>query len=218
MDKSRIIFLVASIVFAVTTIVGLVGYLSASSEIERYQTQSDVIVNEAVSAAKVAQKEEDTAHFFEEAKKPYAEYAGLSDFGSIRFSYPKTWSVYNSKLDQTGYEAVFHPGVVPVLSDTAPMSLRITVVNKQYEAVLKEYEAFLTTGQLRASVANVGQTDSFAGYEGIRFDGAINETLVDGSIVVLKLRDKTILVRTDGVDWASDFNDIVLATFRYADN
>lgn len=217
MDKSKGIFLVASIVFAVTTILGLVGYLSASSEVEKLQTQTDVIVDQAVSDAKVAQKEEDTAHFYEEAKKPYAEYVGPSDFGSIRFNYPKNWSVYNSQLSQTGYEVVFHPGTVPVLGDEAAMALRVTVANKQYEAVLKEYEALITTGQLRASVVNAGQGENFAGYEGIRFDGAINTTLVDGSIVVLKLRDKTILVRTDDADYVGDFDSLILATFRYSE-
>jgi hypothetical protein len=217
MDKSRTVFLVTSIVFAATTILGLVGYLSATAEVDKYKTQTDSIISEAVSTAKVAQKEEDTAHFFEEAKKPYAEYVGLSDFGSIRFNYPKTWSVYNNQFDQNSYEVVFHPNLVPVVSEQAAMSLRLSVVNKQYETVLAEYEKFITTGQLRASVINVGQSESFAGYEGIRFDGAINETLADGSIVILKLRDKTILVRTDAVDWASDFDEIILPTFRYSE-
>jgi hypothetical protein len=95
------------------------------------------------------------------------------------------------------------------------MALRITVVNKQYEAVLKEYEAFIPTGQLRASVINVAQSDSFAGYEGIRFDGALNESLAEASVVVLKLRDKSILIRTDATDWATDFADIILPSFQY---
>jgi hypothetical protein len=217
MDKMKNIFLITSIVFAVTTILGLVGYLSTSSEVDKYKTQTDAIVNEAVSAAKVAQKEEDTAHFFEESKKPYAEYVGPSDFGSIRFSYPKTWSVYNSQSGQAGYEVVFYPNIVPTLSDTTAMALRVTVVNKQYETTIAEYEALVTTGKLRATVVNAGQTESFAGYEGIRFDGALNDVLAEGSIVVLKLRDKTILLRTDAADWANDFADIILPSFRYSE-
>ncbi|MDR3125842.1 MAG: hypothetical protein LBU20_02115 [Candidatus Nomurabacteria bacterium] len=215
MDKSKTVFLVASVVFALTTILGLVGYLSTSTEVEKYKTESDTIVSQAVGAAKLTQKEEDTAHFFEEAKKPYAEYVGPSDFGSIRFNYPKTWSVYNSQLSQTGYEVVFYPGIVPTVSDTTVMSLRLAVVGKQYETALSEYEALVAKGQLRATVVNVGQTDDFAGYEGIRFDGAINETLLEGTIVILKLRDKTILIRSDAAQFALDFDDIILPSFRY---
>jgi hypothetical protein len=216
MGKSKIIFLVTSIVFAITTILGLLGYLSASSEVEKYKTETDLIINSAVGEAKLEQKEEDTAHFFEESKKPYAEYAGPSDFGSIRFEYPKTWSVYNSQFSQNGYEVVFYPGVIPVVSDETAMALRVSVLNKQYETIIAEYEALVATGQLRASVANVAQSESFAGYEGIRFDGMMNESLANGSIIVLKLRDKTILLRTDTIDWMTDFNEIVLPAFRYA--
>jgi hypothetical protein len=216
MGKSKLIFLITTIIFAATTILGLVGYLSASSDAEKYKNESDAIVADAVSAAKVAQKEEDTAHFYEEAKKPYAEYVGLSDFGSIKFNYPKNWSVYNSQFAKDGYEVVFYPGVVPMIGDQVAMALRVSVVNKQYEAVIAEYEKFVITGQLRATVINVAQADNFAGYEGIRFDGAINETLVEASFVVLKLRDKTILIRTDSVDYLSDFDEIILPTFRYA--
>jgi hypothetical protein len=197
---------------------GLVGYLTASSEVDEYKTKSDVIVNEAVTKAKLEQKDEDAAGYFEEAKKPYAEYIGPQDFGSIRFSYPKTWSVYNSQFDQkNGYEVVFHPTVVPFVTEETAMSLRVSVVNKQYEAVVAEYEKQVIEGQLRATAINVAQTETNAGYEGLRLDGAINETLAEGSIVVLKLRDKTILVRTDAVDWATDFNELILPTFRYSE-
>lgn len=209
--------MVAAIVFALTTILGLVGYLTTASELDLYKNQSEVIVDEAVSEAKIAQKEEDTLHFAEEAKKPYAKYAGPSDFGSIKFDYPKTWSVYNSVFDEAGYTAVFHPGVIPVVNDETAIALRVSVINKQYEEVIKEYEEVVTTGQLKASAISVAQSDKFAGYEGVRFDGAINETLPQGTIVVLKSRDKTILIRTDAKDWATDFNDIILPTFRYVE-
>jgi hypothetical protein len=125
--------------------------------------------------------------------------------------------VYNSQSAQTGYEVVFAPGVVPVVSDTTAMALRVMVVNKQYETVLSEYESLVTTGRLRASVVNVGQSENFAGYEGIRFDGALNDVLAEGTIAILKLRDKTILIRSDAADWASDFADIILPSFRYVE-
>ena len=217
MDKSRIIFLVTSIFFALTTIVGLIGYLTTSSEIERYERESDVIVNEAVNEAKLEQKEEDARHFFEESKKPYAEYNGPADFGSIRFSYPNTWSVHNNKFDQNGYQIVFHPGVIPVISDNTALALRVSVINKQYETVVSEYETFVVQGQLRATVINVAQTESFSGYEGIKLEGAINEVLAEGTIIILKLRDKTIQIQTDATDWINDYNEIILPTFRYSE-
>ena len=217
MNKSKIVFMVAAIVFALTTILALVGYLITASELDVYKNQSEIIVNEAVSEAKIAQKEEDTAHFFEEAKKPYAEYAGPSDFGSIKFSYPKTWSVYNSMFDENGYVVVFYPGVIPVVDDQAAMALRVSVLNEQYETVIAGYEEVVTAGQLKASAINVAKSENFAGYEGVRFDGAINEALPKGTIVALKLRDKTILLQTDADDWTTDFKDIILPTFRYVE-
>jgi hypothetical protein len=195
--------------------VALIGYLSVTSEVERYRTETDTIVSEAVTEARLAQQEEDTAIFLEEAKKPYVEYVGPSDFGSISFSYPKTWSVYNSQFDKNGYVIVFYPGVIPVVSDTTAMALRISVLNQEYETVIAGYEKMITAGQITASVVNVAQTETFTGYEGIRFDGAINTTFLDGSIIALKLRDKTILIQTDSSDWVTDFEQIVLPTFSY---
>lgn len=209
--------MIAAIVFALTTILGLVGYLLTASELDLYKNQSEAIVDEAVNEAKIVQKEEDEAHFAEEAKKPYAEYVGPSDFGSIKFNYPKTWSVYNSVFDDTGYTVIFYPGVIPVVNDETAMALRVSVINQQYETVIKEYEEVVTTGQLKATAINVAKTEGFAGYKGIRFDGSINETLPQGTIVVLKSRDKTILIQTDAKDWATDFNEIILPTFRYVE-
>lgn len=209
--------MIAAIVFALTTILGLVGYLLTASELDLYKNQSEAIVDEAVNEAKIVQKEEDEAHFAEEAKKPYAEYVGPSDFGSIKFNYPKTWSVYNSVFDDTGYTVIFYPGVIPVVNDETAMALRVSVINQQYETVIKEYEEVVTTGQLKATAIDVAKTEGFAGYEGIRFDGSINETLPQGTIVVLKSRDKTILIQTDAEDWATDFNEIILPTFRYVE-
>jgi len=215
MNKSRNIFIVGTVIFALTTIVGLVGYLSTSSQLDIYKNQSDMLVGEAVDQAIENQIAEDEARFAEEVKKPYTKYVGPSDFGSISFDYPKTWSVYNDQFDENGYGVVFHPGVIPVVNDETAMSLRVSVVNQPYETIIAGYEKQVTEGSLRATVINVAKSDNFAGYEGIRFNGAINENLPNGSIIALKLRDKTILIQTDSADWSKDFKETILPTFRY---
>jgi hypothetical protein len=208
------IALVAAIILALTTIGAAIGFGWAYQQMGYYRDDSDIIVSEAVEIAKTEQQQLDSDNFVEEAKKPYAKFDDQNIYGSVKFDYPKTWSVYNGKNGNSGYESYFHPGVVPAVGNESVYALRLTVENKEYEDVLNSYSGATGKGELTARPLTVGKTDNFDGYKGMRIDGQITKT-INGSMAIFKIRDKTLTLRTDSQLFIGDFENVVLATLQF---
>jgi hypothetical protein len=79
-----------------------------------YKNNSDQKSAQAVEVAKKAQAAELQKKFDEDYKNPNKTYQGAVAFGSVTFSYPKTWSAY---VDETGgaepINGFFYPDKVP---------------------------------------------------------------------------------------------------------
>ena len=60
----------------------------------------------------------------------------------------------------------------------------------------------------------IGKTDDFAGYEGVRVDGQLSDT-INGSVVIFKVRDKTLRIFCDSQDYISDFDNTILTSLRF---
>lgn len=179
-----------------------------------YQDQKnnvDAIVATAVSDAKEAQTNADRAVFEEQEKSPTRQIVGPADLGKVTFSYPKTWSVYVGR-DGTGtnasYEAYFYPGAVPPLESEQPYALRTSITSTKYEAVLAGFNDRLKSGKLKASPVTV------SGVDGMRLDGEFNEK-VRGSMVILKIRDKTLQIYTQAETFKADFDTYILTSIEF---
>ena len=86
--------LVGVCVIAAAAIVFAVVFFMQYNELKtNFDSQKTLAVNEAVKA----QQDKDEAAYEERAKEPYYSFTGPSDYGSISFEYPKTWSVYVEK-------------------------------------------------------------------------------------------------------------------------
>ncbi|MDR2524526.1 MAG: hypothetical protein LBC95_03255 [Candidatus Nomurabacteria bacterium] len=206
--------LVVAILLALTTILGAVGFGWAYNQMSYYQNETDVIVAEAVEAAKVEQQQSDETHFAEEAKKPFAKFNDSNIYGSVKFEYPKTWSVYNDKTGSDGYSAYFNPGAVPAVTADRIFALRLKVENQEYKKVLASYDSAVKSGDLKATPLTVGKTDSFEGYKGMRIDGKLDK--ISGvSLAIFEIRDKTLTLRTDSQNYLNDFDKTILATLSF---
>jgi len=210
-QRGSTVLLVMTIVFATATVVfgglGVWAFLN-------YQNQKnnvDAIVSTEVIQAKQEQKAADDAAFTESEKSPLRQFVGPADLGLVSFEFPKTWSVYvaeDGSLSSGGYDAYFHPGAVANPERLQPYALRLNVVNVSYESAILSYQDAIQTGQVAASAITLnGQT-------GTRFDGAINEQS-RGSMVMFKLRDKTIELYTESEAFVGDFNNIVLSSLKF---
>ncbi len=203
--------LIISIVLAVLT-VGLGGFgVWAFVNYQDQKNNVDAIVATAVDDAKKEQAEADQLAFTEQDKLPTRRIVGPTDLGKVTFSYPKNWSVYVDK-DGTGnnasYEAYFYPDAVPPLSEDVPYALRTTISSAKYESVLAGFNDRLKTGKLKASPVTV------SGVDGTRLDGEFNET-VRGSMVILKIRDKTLQIYTQAEAFKADFDAHVLTSIEF---
>ncbi len=202
-------FVVTSVVL--TVLVVTLGGVSIWAFVN-YQDQKnnvDTKIEAAVAAAKQEQSEEDDKLFAEREKQPARQLVGPDDLGHVTFDYPKTWSVYIEKDGSEGeYDAYLHPGAVVALANDQPSALHVSILKQDYDTVVKKYREAVTKGDLKATPVNLqGQT-------GTRLDGAFSKER-QGSMVLMKLRDKTIVVATENKDFVNDFNAIVLPSLKF---
>jgi len=178
------------------------------------KTNVDSIVSTAKAEAAKTQADIDNAKFTEEAKKPLMTFSGPSDYGHLTFQYPKTWSAYQATDIRDGggvtYYAYLHPVFVP---PTTPVdqkfALRIVIEQKTYETVLASYDKQLKKGDLQSSA----WTDNDNGLTGTMLKGNFT-TDIRGTAVLIKMRDRTLTVRTDSDIFADDYN-VVLKTLNF---
>lgn len=200
-----IIIVVMGVVIAGLGGLSVWAYVNYSDQ----KNNTDSKVSVAVAEAVKEQKEIDEANFFEREKEPNIEFVGPDDYGRVSFMYPKTWSVYIGKDISNGgdYEAYLHPVKVNPVSPTEIYALRVSVLDKDYDAILKTYESLIKKGDLKSSAF---ATD---GANGTRLDGNFTKD-IRGSAVIMKIRDKTLVVRTDAETFRGDFEKII-TTIRF---
>lgn len=203
MVASIILGLVA-LVFGSVMIWALVNYNDQKNNVDQ-----KIVAAQAV--AKSAQKSDDQKAFDEAEKNPLTEFVGPTDLGRVNFKYPKTWSVYIASDGSKGtqYQAYLNPGSVPpVTAGTNKFALQVSILNQSYDQVLQQYTGLVKQGTLRSSaiVAN--------GFNGQRFDGNFTKD-VQGSAVVFKIRDKTLVLKTDSTTFTPDFNDKIIKNLSF---
>ena len=214
-------FLVTTIIFAVLAVGLGAGFTWAYLQMNDYKNSSDKKVAAAVEVAKTEQKQADKKQFDEDYKKPNNVFVGPTDYGSVSFEYPKTWSVYVEKDGVSGgeYAAYLNPVAVPPVKNAAPYALRVVIVSQKIDQVFKQYESKIKKGELTSSTVNLSDantsTNSTYG-RGTRIDGQFDKT-INGSAVFFDIRGHTLKIFTDNKDFLKDFDNTVLKTLKYRD-
>lgn len=168
----------------------------------------DEKISAAVAVAKKQQSDTDQKTFQEREKEPYVKFVGPDDLGRVNFNYPKTWSVYVGRSSDTQYEAYLQPGVVPPVDSQTPYATRVTITSKSYEDTLKLYQELVKKGDLKSSPIAIG------GLNGTRLDGNFSKTS-QGSMVIFKIRDKSLSVYTESNTFKPDFDNIILNSLTF---
>jgi len=211
----------ATIAVIAVLALALVGSLAFGSKAfvdgRRYKTDVDKIVAEEVTQAETTQAEKLKNEFAEQSKLPYDTFQGSSTYGTVSFNYPRTWSAYvdesSSSQPLNGY---LHPKQVPAVSgDKSTFALRVEVVNTSYSAVLQSYDSKIKAGDLKAAAYVPPKMVGVANLQpGTKLDGEIT-TGQQGSIVILKVRDKTLKVYTQSLDYLADFTGVILPSLTF---
>ncbi len=177
-------------------------------------------INAAVTAAKTAQTNDDKKRFDEEAKNPNKTYTSSPTYGAISFKYPKTWSAYVDETNaQEPINGYFYPDRVPGTQSTAAFAVRVELISMSYDQVLQQFTSQIKLGTVKAAAyvppKMVGKVNV---QPGTRLDGAIAKNqaaTLQGSMVVITVRDKVLEISTQSPTFMADFNDIVLASLAF---
>lgn len=172
---------------------------------QRNEAQSDVNgqISVAVAEALNDQAAQLEAEHLENMKYPYKTFFGPVDYGELSFEYPKTWNLYISKDASNGgdFEAYFNPDQIePIARDTV-MALRLSILDTDFEDVTSGYERYLNRKDSPLTVESVTINDSLANL----YTGVIPNSDFNGMILIVKIRDKTAVLRTDSMLFEDDF-------------
>ncbi len=202
---TSIIFGLLALVFGSVMIWALVNYNDQKNNVDQK-------LENAQKAAVIKQKALDAKDFEEKEKDPLKEFVGPTDLGRVNFKYPKNWSVYvanDGSQSGSGYQAYLHPDEVPPTTVGAnKFALQVSIVNQSYDQVLQQYQGLVKQGSLKSSIITAN------GFDGTRFDGRFSKE-IDGSVVVFKIRDKTLLLKTDSPLFKPDFDDKIMKTISF---
>lgn len=187
---------------------GIWAYVNYIDQKQNVDEKIDVATAEAVKK----NSEDLQAQFEAKEKEPMRQFAGPSDYGRLTFDYPKTWSVYQatdvSKGGGVTYEAYLNPISVPPVSDTQKFAIRIKIEQKTYDESVADFSDQIEEGTpLKSSVYQDGS------HTGTRLEGNFNEDIY-GTAILMKMRDRTLTIRTDGDVFKNDF-EALLKTVKF---
>ena len=195
------VVLVIVCLIAAAAIVVAVIFFTKWNELK---VEQDSAIEVAVSEERVKQEELANQRVAEAEKVPSREWTGPVDYGAISFSYPKNWSVYVNKDGEKGsdYEVYFNPIYMTAINNTASRyALRFTILNRQYDTVVKEYQTKVSSNKMTYTQVEVDNLS------GSRFDGELAKDM-NGAIVILRMYDKTIKIQTDTTANLADFEAV----------
>lgn len=198
------IILVVVCLIAAAAIVFAVIYFMKFNELNTdFESKKNLEVAKAVKE----QEDKDNASFAEREKLPYYSFTGPSDYGSISFQYPKTWSVYvdSDGTNNSDFKAYFRPSQVdPLKNKDSRYALRFSILNRQYDTVQKSYQSKVAGGKMTANVFNADNNN----ITGIRYEGEIEKN-INGVVVLVKVNDKTAVFQMDAEVYRTDFETLL---------
>lgn len=207
------VVIILALAFAVAAGFGGWAFMSRQD----FKNNSDAKAAAAVDAAKKTQTAELQKAFADQAKLPYKTYKGPTTYGSVSFNYPNTWSGYvDESASSEPINGYFYPGIVPGLQSKAAYALRVELVDTDYSLVLGVHDSQIKDGSAKASAYIPPKMVGAANVQvGTRLDGALDSDIT-GSMVIIKVRDKTLQVYTQSNDFLNDFNNTVLPSLTFA--
>ena len=210
--------LVVSLVLVSVLLIGAVAFGAwAFNSRQDYKNHADQKAAAAVTVANAKLKTKLDQQYAEEAKQPYTVYKTDQSLGSVRVTYPKTWSAYVSSTpsgSDTLLDAYFNPDFVPGVNDQAGQAyaLRLSIVPQAYSAVVQQINQQANNQPLTSKPYQFPQVP---GVVGIEFSGSIEQGKT-GTMVVVPLRNNTLEVWTEGGKFDADFNKVILKNFTFS--
>lgn len=192
------VFFVGAMAFAIWAFMGR----------QDYKTNADQKVQAAVLANTKKVQVDDAATYAEVAKTPLKAYNGPEAYGSVSIQYPKTWSSYLvTNNNSTPINLYSYPDVVPdTNAKSSSYALRVQVVAQSYSTVLKTFDGSLKQGKVTVTPYALPKNPNNIG---VRVEGQLEQS-IQGRLVILPLRDKTLKIWTESSSFYNDFEQTIL--------
>lgn len=208
-----LLLVVMSLLFLASTAFGIWAFASR----EDFKKNTDKKIEAAVEVAKKQTASEKDNEFVEKEKQPLKSYMAPEAYGSLSFSYPKTWSALVSETSEGNapVDGYFYPNFIPgaptTNSSKVAYALRALITATTYDTVAKTFNTAATAGKVKISPFAAEKVPSVVG---LRVDGEVVQGK-QGAMVIFPLRDKTIEVWTESAEFAQDFNKSILPTLSF---
>jgi hypothetical protein len=210
-----------SLVMAVTLLVLTVVFAGwAFSSRQDFKNNVDAKIQVAVAAAQTQAAATEKTELAQNEMQPYYTYQGLPQYGNITFQYPRTWSAYvnNSGTSNSALvDGYYMPPILSSVSDqTANFALRFQVLNQSYSQTIQSMSG--QSGGSNSIISRAFTLKLVPSVVGVEVSGAL-PVVAQGdtaTMVILPDRTDTIEIWTDGTEYLSDFNNIILPTFSFS--
>lgn len=203
--------LLVPFILSILFLVGAIGFGGwAYTKMLDYKDNTDRKIQAAVTVAKQEESAAKDQEFEQKYKEPFRTYTGPSAYGSVSIQYPRTWSGY---VDDTStaspfIDGYFYPDVVPdIKAQGSALALRIQVVSESYSTVLAQAAGLVQQGKVKVTPYAAPKVPSIVG---ARLDGQlISQSQKSGSMVILPLRNTTLMLWTEAPQFQTDFENIL---------
>jgi hypothetical protein len=217
-ERGELNALLLPVVILAVLFVGAASFaVWAYGGMQDYKNKSDAKVATAVAADKLVVQAADAKQYAESAKSPLKTYNGPDAYGSVKVSYPKTWSAYvDTTNSSTPLDAYFHDDYVPsTQSQQSTYNLRVQVVATSYSQQMQQYASLVQTGKITAAPYALPKVP---GTIGTKLTGNIllSNPNASGTMVLLPLRDKTLQIWTESSSYLPDFNTYILPNLTFS--
>jgi hypothetical protein len=196
--RGLIFGIIGAIVFVVLIIVVLAAVSINNSKVK----QAD-LKKQYDTGFEAGKKEESQANI-DAQSKDVRVYKAPSELGNFQVPIPKSWSwAVEAKSKDGTFKGTSDPDYIDLLSEFHKFNMEL--VRGNYQETLKEYEEDVKGGQLKGSDITV------SGIRGRRYTGTVDsKTNQKVETVVVPLREKTLIFRTDDPDnYSKAFNNIL---------
>jgi hypothetical protein len=181
---------------------------------EKYKNNVNGQIASAVAAAKTKEAAILKQQFNIQQQNPYQTYVGPQQYGTVKFSYPKTWSGYvdASGANGTPVDGYFNPGIVPAIgTSTNIFALRFQINSQPYSTNLATYTAEQQTNGLTITPYSLKKVP---GVVGVMIQGQIQPSK-QGVLIMLPLRTTTLELWTESMSYAQQFTTQILPSVTF---
>lgn len=185
-------------------ILAIVAYRSSTDA--RDTLDSQVATARQDSAAK--QKKIDEEANIKANQLPYRTYTAEAVDGGFTLQIPKSWSLYagHNNGNTTQLDLAANPDIVNynlASNGISTQAFKLQIVRKSVQEVVKGYDDRVKKKELTSSGVQV------SGISATKLTGTIDDQRHQGSVVILAVRDKTMIIQNQDKNYASEFQQIL---------